>query len=118
MSLKYEALIRGALRQVARHGHKDKQLALQLALNPNLKGVKGGRMYFCNHCKMSFPAKDIQIDHIEPVVPINQDITSWDTYIDRLFCDISNLQALCKPCHKIKSEKENNARRAFKRTIC
>lgn len=60
----------------------------------------------CAHCKKA--VKKLQVDHIIPVGPTpgsknaTPDIT-WDGFINRLFCDVSNLQALCKPCHKVKT---------------
>ena len=44
------------------------------------------------------------MDH---VVPIGTEKT-WDEFIDGLFCEGSNLQVLCVPCHKIKTLKERN----------
>jgi hypothetical protein len=35
----------------------------------------------------------------------------WDVYIDRMFCEIENLQVLCKPCHKIKTDQEKLERK-------
>lgn len=108
-NLKYETKIRGALRQIARY-MPEKQECLRNAIHPTEKGVRGGRLYICAKCGLCFNVKDVQVDHIEPVVPINHEITSWDEYINRLFCDIDNLQVLCKPCHLIKSNNENNDR--------
>ena len=66
--------------------------------------------YKCNGCKKEFTSKDIQIDHIVPVTSA-EGFTTWDNYIERLFCDESNLQALCLTCHKIKSKKESSGRK-------
>ena len=38
------------------------------------------------------------VDHIDPVVP-NIGFTSYDDYINRLFCEMNNLRLLCKKCH-------------------
>lgn len=70
---------------------------------------KSGRIaqhFKCNSCHGEFTAKDIQIDHIEP---IGYD-KSWDEFIDRLYCERENLQALCTTCHKAKTltEKKKN----------
>jgi 5-methylcytosine-specific restriction endonuclease McrA len=35
----------------------------------------------------------------------------WNTYIVRLFVTKDQLQVLCKPCHKEKTNLENTARR-------
>lgn len=66
---------------------------------------KSGRIaqhYRCAGCSSDFPAKDVQVDHISP---IGYD-KSWDDWIDGLFCERENLQVLCKPCHKIKTQQE------------
>jgi len=58
--------------------------------------------YQCMACKQLFPASQIQVDHIKPI-GYNK---SWDEFINNLFCEADNLQVLCKPCHKIKTNKE------------
>lgn len=61
-----------------------------------LKLAKTKKNYRCNKCKKLFPKKEVQVDHIEEIGAF----INWDTYMERLFCPISNLQVLCKPCHK------------------
>lgn len=70
--------------------------------------------YRCETCNGIFKQKEIQIDHIEPVVDLDG-FEGWEIYISRLFCDSSNLQALCKPCHLIKTNIENAKRREIKK---
>lgn len=70
---------------------------------------KTGRLaqhYRCNECKEEFTSKDIEVDHIVPVVDVKTGFTTWDDFINGLFCGKDNLQVLCKPCHKTKSKKE------------
>lgn len=64
--------------------------------------------YRCNVCKKEFPSKEIQVDHIKPVVDPKVGFKDWNTYIKRMFCSEKNLQAVCKPCHKEKTKKEKN----------
>lgn len=64
------------------------------------------QLYECKACKGKFSSRDIQIDHIKPVIDPKKGFVSWDVYIDRLFCEAKNLQALCKTCHKKKTVKE------------
>jgi 5-methylcytosine-specific restriction endonuclease McrA len=68
--------------------------------------------YECNSCKQHFPLKEIQVDHIEPVVCPLEGFVSWDSFIERLFCKEENLQVLCKECHKRKTKAEVAARKA------
>jgi len=70
--------------------------------------------YTCNFCGGSFGRREIQIDHISPVVKI----TGWDGFdgfIERLFCGVSELQVLCKADHSVKSKAENALRREAKK---
>lgn len=62
--------------------------------------------YRCNVCKEEFTSAQIEVDHIKPVINPKKGFTSWDDYIDALFCESKNLQAVCKSCHKEKSKKE------------
>ena len=66
--------------------------------------------YTCAECKLEFPAKEVQVDHIDPVVVPSEGFVSWDKFISRLFCDKQNLQVLCKPCHKNKTAEEKKER--------
>jgi hypothetical protein len=71
-------------------------------------------MYQCSICSKIVGPKEIKIDHIEPVVPVTG-FTNWDDLINRLFCEESGLQAICKDCHQIKTDKENSDRRRLKK---
>lgn len=76
----------------------------------NEKTNREGKHYLCALCEGEFPAKEVEVDHIEPVIS-SKGFTSWDDYIARLFCDKSNLQVLCRSCHKIKSYNEGQERK-------
>lgn len=39
---------------------------------------------------------------------------SWDTIVERIFCEPENLQVLCSKCHTKKSQKENRERKKIK----
>lgn len=69
--------------------------------------------YECAHCHGVFPAKEVQVDHIESVIPLTGFI-SWDDVIKRMFCQADGLQVLCKTCHAIKSKEEGVERRRIK----
>lgn len=74
--------------------------------------AKSGRnQYHCiNHPEKIFKRKEVQLDHIQPVVDPETGFTTFDDYITRLFCDESGFQVLCIPCHKKKTEKERRVR--------
>jgi hypothetical protein len=76
------------------------------AVNP--RTGKLCKLHRCAMCKELFPQNAIKIDHIQPVVDPKVGFVSWDEYIERMFCEVENLQALCDPCHdnKTKSDKQ------------
>ena len=57
----------------------------------------------------------VHIDHIEPVICPKEGFTTWDSYIDRMFCPIEGLQVLCSDCHDKKTEKEDEIRKQQKK---
>lgn len=74
---------------------------------------KTGRMaehFTCAECKQEFPAKEVQVDHIEPCVDPKEGFVNWHIYIERMFCSKSNLQVLCSTCHDEKSSLERKER--------
>jgi 5-methylcytosine-specific restriction endonuclease McrA len=72
----------------------------------NKKTGKQAMHYKCASCKKDYVAKDVQVDHVNPVVDPTTGFVSWDVYIDRLFCERENLQVLCSTCHKKKTAEE------------
>ena len=69
--------------------------------------------YLCAGCKKVVPltvdkSKNVFVDHVEPVVDPLVGFKDWDTYINRMFCEESNLQVLCKACHDKKTKKERD----------
>lgn len=87
--------------------------ALESAKTDKKTNPKTGRLaqfYKCASCDNEFTSKEIEVDHIEPVVP-STGFVSWDNVIERLFCEQENLQVLCTPCHKKKSKEENKERK-------
>jgi hypothetical protein len=75
-------------------------------INPKTKRL--AQHYACAKCKKDWPQKEVQVDHVLPVVDPGQGFVDWNTYITRLFCDKDNLTVLCLQCHheKTKGEKE------------
>ncbi len=116
---KEQGLIKGALRRVFSRSELRKKI-LDKALvkdysDPSRKRVtRWGR---CAECKKLEPLYKMQIDHMEPLIPLGESLEdqSWDKVIDRLWCDERNLQALCKPCHDVKSQLEMKERRRLKK---
>lgn len=77
-------------------------------------------MYLCAGCNEAVPVtvptvdskgkrkrvNNVFVDHIEPIVDPSEGFTSFDTYIENMFCEKDNLQVLCKACHDQKSKQE------------
>lgn len=59
----------------------------------------------CAVCKEWFKMADVEVDHIKPCGTFLS-ADDYKTFIPNLFCDRSNLQVLCKACHKIKTKQE------------
>lgn len=78
--------------------------------------VKTGRLaqhYLCAKCKEEFTSKDVEVDHIKPVIDPKKGFVSWDDYIKRLFCNMDNMQTLCKQCHLAKTKKEKEISKKY-----
>lgn len=59
-------------------------------------------MFRCAECGELFKNDQVDVDHIEEVGSFED----YNTFIERLFCDKSNLQVLCKEgCHAAKTKK-------------
>ena len=70
--------------------------------------------YRCAHCNKTYPGRDVNVDHITPVVDPNEGRKSWDEYIERMLVEADKLQVLCKTCHDAKTAEENKTRRSKK----
>jgi cytochrome c553 len=80
----------------------------ELGRKTNKKSGKLAMHYRCACCHNEYTSKDVQVDHVEPVVNPTTGFVSWDVYIDRMFCNSVNLQVLCKTCHNTKTAKEKD----------
>ena len=85
-----------------------KEASVGKRLNSKTKRI--GEHYICNLCKNIYPAKEVNVDHVSPVILPETGFTTWDSFIERLFCDKSNLQVLCKGCHDEKTRMERKER--------
>lgn len=112
---KFESFIKGLLRKGTTRWPQ-KYEVLNAAKRGKQINASTGRLaehYCCQECGGLFPATGVVVDHIEPVVPLTG-FVSWDDVIQRMFCDVNGLQALCKDCHKVKTKEENAIRRLHK----
>ena len=110
---RFRSFVTSALRAASRRW-PPKFKALKEAFVGRKTNKKTGKLamhYKCAKCKKHFVAADVQVDHVLPVVDPKVGFIGWDSFIDRIFCEIENLQVLCKPCHKVKTEEEKAERK-------
>jgi hypothetical protein len=70
-------------------------------------------LYKCAICENGFPRASVHLDHKEPVVKI-EGFTTWDDFINRLYCNKEGFQVLCIDCHKVKTDTENEERKKIR----
>jgi 5-methylcytosine-specific restriction endonuclease McrA len=105
---RFTSFIKSALRSASQRW-PPKFSALSDAKRGKRINQASGRLaehYLCAACGNTFPAKEVQVDHIHPVIDPDTGFTSWDDVIVRMFCEKEGYQILCKPCHKAKSNTE------------
>ena len=79
------------------------------------------KLHKCAICGNLFPQKDMAVDHIHPVIPIDGfDCEgflgyNWEQVLRRLFVESDGLQAVCKPCHNLKTSDERKLRKISKK---
>ena len=104
------SFIRSALRQKSRWWKPI--LQCKLAARRAYKGPNKRQKfeYLCNSCSKWFPEKKINVDHREPVGTLSC-AADLPGFIERLFCEVDNLQCLCSSCHDNKTKKEAENRK-------
>jgi 5-methylcytosine-specific restriction endonuclease McrA len=63
--------------------------------------------YQCNSCKVWFPEKQINVDHIVPAGSLNSS-KDLPGFVERLFCEVDGLQVLCEKCHDKKTKADKH----------
>lgn len=66
--------------------------------------------YKCARCKEIYRAKEVQMDHILPVKPLNGN-RDMNLIVARMYPKQKGWQVLCKGCHSEKSASENKRRK-------
>jgi len=102
---RFNSFIKSALR-AASSRWPVKYVVLKEAATEKKINWKTGRVaqhYQCASCKEEFPLKEVQVDHINPVINPATGFVSWDEVITRMFCEKEGFQVLCKVCHAAKT---------------
>lgn len=71
-------------------------------------------LYKCSACEDLFKSTEVEIDHIYPVVDPKVGFTTFDDYIEKLFCPVELFAILCVQCHKNKTMREDLMREHYK----
>jgi 5-methylcytosine-specific restriction endonuclease McrA len=97
------SFIRSALRQKSRFWKPITECKLKARRLYKGTNKRQKFEYQCNVCKNWFIERKINVDHINPAGSLNssQDLPS---FIERLFCEVDNLQVLCEKCHDKKTK--------------
>lgn len=110
---RFNSFITSTLRAGARRW-QPKYDTLNASKTEKKTNIKTGRLaqhFRCALCDNEFTQKDMEVDHIKPVVDPTKGFQSWDVFIDRLFCEAPNLQAICKGCHLKKTNLEKQEKK-------
>lgn len=77
--------------------------------------VERGR-YSCAMCgNRELKNGEFVMDHTNPVIPYEGwDGVNWTQYIERMFVKAEHFQALCKPCHELKTDTETQIRKMYR----
>lgn len=86
----------------------------QEELNQSLskqKGPRGGKRYTCRKCDRAFEAKQVELNHIEPVTEYHKRTMDYtiEEYYQRVFS--LEVETLCKECHKSVTKEQNKKRK-------
>lgn len=70
--------------------------------------------------KEEFPSEKIKMeatrdDHIDPIISVKEGFVDWNNLVERMFCPEENWQKLCKTCHDIKTKKETQERKEWRK---
>ena len=101
------SFIRSALRQKSRWWKpiaQAKQAAKRKYKGPNKRQKFE---YQCATCLEWFPDKKINVDHIVPAGTLRC-ANDLPGFVERLFCEVNNLQVLCTTCHDKKTQNEKS----------
>lgn len=106
------AAIRGALRRQFSRSPIVREVLMKVRREIARYNKDGSRakkdavQYCCNVCGQWASSTKVAVDHISPVIDVQVGFVDWNEFVRRLFCDASNLQVICDPCHDSKTQIE------------
>ncbi len=109
--------LQGFIIGVIRAGHRrwpiKHEVKNEAKLGKKINPASGrlAEFYLCAGCGKEYTNKDVEVDHITPVVDPSVGFVDWNTYISRMFSPKSNYQVLCTTCHNKKSNEEKASKR-------
>lgn len=107
------SFIKGGLRTLSRKWPQKYEAIKNALVGRKLDPATGklSNRYRCAGCAKIFKLADVQVDHIDPVVSIEDGFIDWNEYISRMFCEADGLQVLCSACHSTKTQNERKQRK-------
>ena len=101
------SFIRSALRQKSRFWKPITECKLKARRLYKGTNKRQKFEYQCNVCKNWFIEKKINVDHITAAGSLrsSEDLPG---FVERLFCEVDNLQVLCEVCHNKKTKADKH----------
>ena len=83
----------------------------------SVKGSRGGKRYTCQECGAVLALKDVSVDHLIPVIPLDSEnkLENMEDIINRMWAPIEDTKILCKQCHSVHTKADGKIRTANKR---
>jgi hypothetical protein len=109
---RFTSFIKSALRSASQRWPPKYQTLNEAFVGKQINASSGrlAKHFKCSKCLEVFPQKEVEVNHITPVVPLTG-FDSWDGVIARMFCEKDQLEVVCKPCHKGITQQENKDRK-------
>lgn len=77
------------------------------------RGPLQQHLWVCASCNQK--SDTVQVDHIVAKGAAPVKLSELESYIDKYFCPVDNLQCLCIECHRVKTKKDVKHIRQMKR---
>lgn len=88
-----------------KHWSENSPVRKECLKNSCIKNDDGEEKWICTHCLAYKAASERDVDHIDPIgsnSPKNRE--EFIHYFNKMDCSVTNLQVLCKKCHKMKTK--------------